>query len=95
MTADELDLRGLLENGVTIVVNRSKAGPHARLWTWAVDEGLATYVGRPDRWGRWPADWANPYPLPKDATDTKRAAVIEKYRHHLEGHRSYSIAFGN
>lgn len=84
-TADERTLRAQLEAGQTVVVNRAKAGPHARLWPWAVQEGLATYVGRPDRWGRWPGSpWANPYPLPKTATTAERLEVIARYARHLE-----------
>lgn len=86
-TADELARRAQLEAGQAVVVNRAKAGPHARLWQWADTQGLAIYVGRPDRWGRWPGSpWANPYPLPKTAATAERAAVVARYASHLEQH---------
>lgn len=79
-TDDELDRRRRLEQGLAVVVNRRKSGPHARLWAWAEAQGIAVYVGRGDPYqGRWTeSDWHNPY------RGGDPAELVAKYRRHLE-----------
>lgn len=78
-TPNEIELRSEVLAGRTVVVNRRKSGPHARLWAWADEEGLAVYVGRADPWGRWPASpWANPHRGESDEV------LVALYREYLE-----------
>ena len=70
-TAEELEGRALLEQGIAVAVNLRR---HGNLIAWAKECGLFVRVDRA-------TPWSNPFVLGRDGD---RATVIARYRdHHL------------
>jgi hypothetical protein len=77
---EECRLLARLQAGETVVLNRSRNGPHWNLWRWAEEEGLAVYIGRADRFGRWPGSkWANPFRKGKRGEPPDQEMVCDLY----------------
>lgn len=88
-TAEELELRTLLEAGETVVGRAPMRGhtPHKRLVAWAREQGRYTYIGRPPRGFLSvpkPGEakgWGNPFPIGPEAS---RDAVCDSYAAYLQ-----------
>ena len=78
-TESERDRQAAVLAGKSVVANRKH---DKALIAWAEAEGRYVYIGREDRFGRWPAShWHNPFKIGKHGD---RSEVIAAYRDHLE-----------